>query len=143
MECAIYFGTECDVCCICLDECIYKKTSNKNNYINFKCCNGLIHKSCLLMLFLNDFENCCLCRNELNVVDYYKIDDIKKLLHINEMKIYKKELYKLLYELSFNKMLYYIYIMIFNVQIFFYKIKNYIYTCILDVKLSIQEIFSV
>lgn len=144
MECTIYFGNELyDVCCICLDECILDKTSKTDEYVNFKCCNGLIHKRCLLMMFLNDFEHCCLCRNELSVIDYYTIQDIKNLLHINEMKIYKKELYKILYELSAYKIFCYIYIFLLNIKLFVYKIKNFIYTSILDVKLSITELFSV
>ena len=144
MECNIYIDNDTyDLCCVCLDECILDKKNKTDEYVNFKCCNGMIHKRCLLMMFLNDFEHCCLCRKEISVVDYYTIQDIKHLLHINEMKIYKKELYKILYELSAYKILCYIYIFLLNIQLFCYKIKNFIYTCILDVKLSIKEIFTV
>lgn len=144
MECRISFAEEIyDLCCICLDECILDKYNEKHEYIKFKCCNGLIHKRCLLMMFLNYFEHCCLCRSEISVTDYYTIRDIKKLLHINEMKIYKKELYIILYELSAYKILSYIYIFFLNIYLFFYKIKNFISTCILDLKLSIKSIFSV
>lgn len=144
MECRIYFAEEIsDLCCICLDECILDKYNEKNEYVKFKCCNGLIHKRCLLMMFLNYFEHCCLCRSEINVTDYYTIQDIKQLLHINELKIYKKELYHILYELSAYKLLCYIYILLLNIYLFFYKIKNFIYTCVLDVKLTIKSLFSV
>jgi hypothetical protein len=147
MECSIIFANDTyNLCCICLDECLLdekNKKSKTNEYVNFKCCNGIIHKRCLLMMFLNDFEHCCLCRREISVVEYYTIQDIKNLLHINEMKIYKKELYKILYELSAYKILCYIYIFFLNIKLFLYKIKNFIYTSILDLKLSIKEIFSV
>lgn len=141
MECKIYFYEETyDVCCICLEECIIDKHKES---VKFKCCNGLIHKRCLLMMFLNYFEHCCLCRSEISVTDYYSIQDIKKLLHINEMKIYKKELYKILYELSAYKILSYIYIFFLNIYLFFYKIKSFIYICILDLKMEIQSLYSV
>lgn len=143
MECRINFAeVKSDLCCICLDECILDKYNENLEYVNFKCCNGLIHKRCLLFLFLNYFEQCCLCRSEINVTDYYTIQDIKKLLHVNEIKMYRKEIYILLYELSAYKILSYMYIIFFNIYLFFYKIKNFIRTCILDLKISIMSLFS-
>ena len=122
-ECYIYFSNEnFDLCCICLDECIItekNKISKEHNYINFKCCNGLIHRRCLLLMFLNDFEKCCLCRREIDVIDYYSINDIKTMLNIYEMKEYKEELYKLLYKLSLCTIIYYIYVLCLNIKLFF------------------------
>jgi hypothetical protein len=142
MECTIYIGNESsNLCCICLDECFVdechaKKLSNENENINFKCCNGIIHKRCLLILFLNEYENCSLCRNEIYIFDYYTIKDIQKLLHVNEMKDHKENICKLLYKLSFNIISYYFYISIFNIDLFFNKLKYYIHICVLNIKIN-------
>jgi len=146
-ECYIYFSNEnFDLCCICLDECILtekNKISNEHNYINFKCCNGLIHKRCLLIMFLNNFENCCLCRSEIDIIDYYSINDIKSLLYTNQLKEYKEELYKLLYKLSLYKIVYYIYVLIINIKLFFYNVKSWLMTFMLRLKMFIKRCFTV
>jgi hypothetical protein len=145
-ECYIYFSNQkFDLCCICLDECILNeknKISKEHDFINFKCCNGLIHQRCLLLMFINDFENCCLCRREIDVLDYYSINDIKSILNIYEMKEYKRELYKLLYKLSVYKIIYYIYVLILNIKIFFYNVKCWMFTCMLRLKMFIKRCFT-
>lgn len=148
MDYQIFIDNNLDnICCICLDECIgvYNKNCDKNinDYFNFKCCNGFIHKRCLLLLFLNDFENCCLCRNELNVLDYYSIKDIQKLLHTNELEDHKEEICNLLYKLSFNKIVYYFYIFMFNIELMLNKFKYYLNICILDIKITFKEFFRI
>lgn len=54
-----------DECPICL-EIIYDK-----NIINLYCCKKYIHKKCLLLLFLNDYKCCCLCRQDQDLQMYY------------------------------------------------------------------------
>lgn len=96
-----------DLCCICLDDCVniketficnYSENDEintlilKKQYVNMKCCNCPIHKKCLLLLFLNDFLECPLCRcKNITITDYYKYNEISKFLTISELYIYKNK----------------------------------------------------
>lgn len=106
-------NTEC--CCICLDECNDKF---ENEYINFQCCNGTIHRKCLLTLILNDFTDCPLCRTSINIKCYFTVLILNDYLTISEIRLYKIQIYTLLKNLIDNKFIYYINILSIELCLF-------------------------
>lgn len=95
-----------DVCCICLDY-----PNEYNDIIKLSCCNIVIDKYCFLLLLINNFYNCPLCRknkypiNKTLLLNWYEqLDTIQQ----NEIN-HKLQIY--LYNMTFKSQ----FIRIFNV----------------------------
>lgn len=115
-----------ELCCICLDECNNKKIFKTKKYTRFKCCNRCIHKNCLLILILNDFKICPLCRSNIDIKDYFKDENILHYLNSDDIILYINNTYNVIYELRKNYMDYLFKLFIINVILIFKRPIPYI-----------------
>jgi hypothetical protein len=100
MSIEIEINIDEEICCICLDECNSHKKIVEKIHARFKCCHCPIHKKCLIILFLNNFNTCPLCRSTIDVKDYYNNKEILRYLSLDEIQLYKERLSTIMYELN-------------------------------------------
>ena len=62
-----------DICCICLDTCTHTNTCTN---IRVTCCGGSFHDSCLFVVGYSGYVKCPLCRDNLQVSDYFTLSGI-------------------------------------------------------------------
>lgn len=92
-------NTNRDFCCLCLMDF---RMGTCNN-IRFSCCKQLIHKQCFFLIIMNRHKECPLCRQSVNVLDYF--DETALTMHYEMMSIKDQEEYynvynELQYEIS-------------------------------------------
>lgn len=80
-----------EVCCICLEE-----VNNNNNNIKFTCCKQHIHKQCFFLLVLNGYNNCPMCRSQINLFSYF--DEKALEIHYGMMDQSQRYIYYYAYQ---------------------------------------------
>lgn len=84
------------------EECYICMDNIQSELIKLNCCyNELIHKKCLVMLYINNISKCPLCNSQYNICNYITKKEVKhifKELDVIEKILYNEQFKQLLSE---------------------------------------------
>lgn len=105
--CVIIHKEDTSICPICLDQfaCENCEEINQKTFpLMLNCCQRYIHQGCLLEMYIESLTKCPLCRQKINMTDYfyvYNFSDILKDLQVqDDMHLKKFKLMETQYYLS-------------------------------------------